>query len=97
MKCFVLRVFTKKQCAVFENLRAEMFYKKGVFAMATRVQPKKLLTACQMSFEGKRNKEIAEVLRVSEATISRWRKHDLWIEFELELIAAQKQQALQVS
>ncbi len=48
--------------------------------------------ACQMSFEGKGNREIASELGFTEATVSNWRKLELWQEFEAELIKAYKEQ-----
>ena len=62
--------------------------------MPRRVSTKQLLIACQMSFEGKSNREIAEALGFTEATVSNWRKLEVWQEFEAELIDAYKQQAL---
>ena len=62
--------------------------------MPKRVSTKQLLIACQMSFEGKSNREIARELGFTEATVSNWRKLEIWQEFEAELIDAYKQQAL---
>ena len=62
--------------------------------MPKRVSTKQLLIACQMSFDGKGNREIAKELGFTEATVSNWRKSDIWQEFEAELIDAYKQQAL---
>ena len=62
--------------------------------MPKRVSKKQLLIACQMSFDGKGNREIAEELGFTETTISNWRKLEIWQEFEEELIKAYKQQAL---
>ena len=64
--------------------------------MPKRVSTKQLLIACQMSFEGKSNREIASELGFTEATVSNWRKLELWKEFEAELIDAYKKQALNV-
>jgi len=47
-----------------------------------------------MSFEGVGNREIAEELGSTEATVSNWRKLEMWQEFEAELIDAYKQQLL---
>jgi len=47
-----------------------------------------------MSFEGVGNREIAEALGSTEATVSNWRKLEIWQEFEAELIDAYKQQLL---
>ena len=50
--------------------------------------------ACQMSFDGKSNREIATTLGFTEATVSNWRRLEIWKEFEAELIDAFKKQAL---
>jgi len=47
-----------------------------------------------MSFEGVGNREIAKTLGSTEATVSNWRKLEIWQEFEAELIDAYKQQLL---
>ena len=62
--------------------------------MPKRVSTKQILIACQMSFEGKGNREIASELGFTETTVSNWRKLEIWQEFEAELIDAYKQQAL---
>ena len=62
--------------------------------MPRRVSTKQLLIACQMSFEGKGNREIANELGFTETTVSNWRKLEVWKEFEAELIDAYKQQVL---
>ena len=62
--------------------------------MPKRVSSKQVLIACQMSFDGKGNREIASELGFTEATVSNWRKLELWQEFEAELIKAYKQQVL---
>ena len=62
--------------------------------MPKRVSTKQVLMACQMSFDGKGNREIASELGFTEATVSNWRKLELWQEFEAELIDAYKQQVL---
>ena len=55
-----------------------------------RYSPGQILTACEMSFNGMSNTEIAKHFDVSDSTVSRWRKRKIWIEFENELIAAHK-------
>ena len=62
--------------------------------MPKRVSTKYVLIACQMSFDGKSNREIAKVLGFTETTVSNWRKLEIWQEFEAELIDAYKQQVL---
>ena len=62
--------------------------------MPKHCSQKQILLACQMSFEGVGNKEIAAALKVTEATVSNWRKKDIWQDFEGELVDAYKQQLL---
>ena len=54
--------------------------------MPKRVSTKQLLMACQMSFDGKSNREIASEFGFTEATVSNWRKLKIWQEFEVELL-----------
>ena len=54
-----------------------------------------ILAACEMSFNGRRNSEIAAHFNVTDSTVSRWRKLQVWIDFENELVAAYKMGALQ--
>ena len=62
--------------------------------MPRHIGPKQILKACRMSFEGVGNREIAAALGSTEATVSNWRKLEIWQEFEAELIDAYKQQLL---
>ena len=62
--------------------------------MPKRMSTKHILMACQMSFDGMSNGEIAKKFEVTDATVSNWRKLELWQEFEAELIKAYKQQVL---
>ena len=64
--------------------------------MPKRISTKCVLRACQMSFEGKSNREIANMLGFTETTVSNWRKLEIWQEFEVELIDAYKQQVLSI-
>ncbi len=50
-----------------------------------------ILSACQMSFSGMSNAEIAEHFKVSDSTVSRWRKNPVWIDFENELVTTYKE------
>ena len=54
-----------------------------------------ILAACEMSFNGRSNADIAAHFNVTDSTVSRWRKHQVWIDFENELVAAYKVAALQ--
>ncbi len=60
-----------------------------------RSNTKMILTACEMSFAGKTDNEIATLLETSVSNVSRWRKNSLWIEFEQELISAHKESLLE--
>lgn len=60
-----------------------------------RSNTKMILTACEMSFAGKTDNEIARLLETSVSNVSRWRKSPMWIEFEQELITAHKESLLE--
>ena len=60
-----------------------------------RSNTKTILTACEMSFAGKSDTEIAADLEVSVSAVSRWRKNEIWKEFEQELISAHKESLLE--
>ena len=62
--------------------------------MPKRVSQKHILMACQLSFKGISNREIANMLDVTEATVSNWRKLETWQAFEKELVDAYKKQVL---
>ena len=53
-----------------------------------------ILMACEMSFNGVSNTKIAEHFNVTDSTVSRWRKLQVWIDFENELVDAYKMAAL---
>ena len=53
-----------------------------------------VLEACKMSFNGTSNAKIAEHFKVTDSTVSRWRKLQIWIDFENELVDAYKAAAL---
>ena len=53
--------------------------------------PKLILHACHLSFDGCTDKEIEKKLGITPQSISNWRKTELWQEFEVELITAEKQ------
>ena len=54
-----------------------------------------ILAACEMSFNGRSNSDIAAHFNVTESTVSRWRKRQIWVDFENELVAAYKVAALE--
>ena len=60
-----------------------------------RSNTKMILTACEMSFAGKTDNEIATLLETSVSNVSRWRKNPMWVEFEQELISAHKESLLE--
>ena len=60
-----------------------------------RSNTKTILTACEMSFRGRTDHEIAMDLGASVSAVSRWRKNDIWQEFEQELISAHKESLLE--
>ena len=61
-----------------------------------RSKTKTILTACEMSFAGNTDTEIATDLGTSVSNVSRWRKSmRSGIEFEQELITAHKQSLLE--
>ena len=57
---------------------------------------KTILTACEMSFAGKSDTEIASILGTSVSNVSRWRKSSIWVEFEQELISTHKKSLLEL-
>ena len=60
-----------------------------------RSNTKTILTACEMSFAGKTDTEIATLLKTNVSNVSRWRKNPIWVEFEQELILAHKKSLLE--
>ena len=56
---------------------------------------KTILTACEMSFAGNTDTEIATDLGTSVSAVSRWRKNEIWQEFEQELITTHKESLLE--
>ena len=60
-----------------------------------RSKTKTILTACEMSFAGNTDSEIATDLGTSVSAVSRWRKNEVWQNFEQELISAHKASLLE--
>ena len=56
-----------------------------------RHNPKQIIKACCISFEGKTDREVAKILQVAPVTISNWRKLDIWKQTEQGLIAVEIQ------
>ena len=50
-----------------------------------------ILRACYLAFNGANGAEIAQQLQITESTLSKWRKSEMWIEFEEELIVKKKE------
>ena len=63
--------------------------------MPRRLGAKQVLIACRMAFEGLSNGEIANLLDVTDTTVSNWRRLEVWKDFEADLINAYKEQALE--
>lgn len=53
-----------------------------------------VLKACQMSFNGMKNYDIAKQLGVAPSDVSRWRKLPLWKEFHEELLEVERKALL---
>ena len=62
--------------------------------MAKQIDPKLILEACRLSFHGKSYEEVGEIMGVHKTAIYRWRKTELWEEFESELIAHHKRELI---
>ena len=54
-----------------------------------------ILKACQMSFNGTKNNDIAKQLGVTPSDVSRWRKLPLWKEFHEELLEVERKALLE--
>ena len=77
------------------GLKREIFTQLREEFTMRRLNTKTILTACEMSFNGKTDNEIAVLLETSVSNVSRWRKSEIWKEFEQELISAHKQSLLE--
>ncbi|MDE2674703.1 MAG: hypothetical protein OXH65_06300 [Paracoccaceae bacterium] len=53
-----------------------------------RHDPKKVIKACRVSFEGNSDIETAKIVKVAPITVSNWRKLDIWKQTEKALIEA---------
>lgn len=54
--------------------------------MPKRLNPKKIIQACRLHFNGDSLTDIAVLLDVAKTTLSRWRKTQIWIDYEAKLI-----------
>lgn len=77
------------------GLKRDIFTQLRKECTMRRLNTKTILTACEMSFNGKTDHEIASDLGTSVSAVSRWRKHEIWQEFEEELISVHKQSLLE--
>ena len=77
------------------GLKREIFTQLREELTMRRLNAKMILTACEMSFNGKTDSEIAVLLETSVSNVSRWRKSEVWKEFEQELIADHKQSLIE--
>lgn len=50
--------------------------------------PKQIIKACRLCFQGDSNQKIAKKVNVHKSTITQWRKLDLWKQMEKQLIEA---------
>lgn len=54
--------------------------------MPKRLNPKKIIQACRLHFYGDSLTDIAVLLEVAKTTLSRWRKTEIWQDYEAKLI-----------
>ena len=54
--------------------------------MPKTLNKKHICHACRLHFEGDTLTDIAILLEVNPATLSRWRKTNIWIDYENELL-----------
>ena len=60
--------------------------------MPKRLNPKLICQACLLHFRGDTLKDIAVMLKVAPGTLSRWRKTQIWQDYEAKLIDEWHQQ-----
>ena len=60
--------------------------------MPKSLNPKKIIEACRLHFYGDELKDIAVLMDVSPGTLTRWKKTDIWKDFEAKLIDEWNQQ-----
>jgi len=54
--------------------------------MPKSLNTKKICHACRLHFKGETLTDIAKVIKVNPATLSRWRKTQIWKDYEAKLI-----------
>ena len=60
--------------------------------MPKSLNPKKICEACRLHFYGDSLTDIAVLLGVAQTTLTRWKKTDIWKDFEAKLIDEWHQQ-----
>ena len=59
--------------------------------MPKRLNPKRIHQACLLHFRGKTLTDIAIFLEINPATLSRWRKTQIWKDYYAELLEQYEQ------
>ena len=59
--------------------------------MAIPLNPQKIREACRLHFYGDLLKDIAILMDINPNTLTRWRKTDIWIDYEAELLEQYEQ------
>ena len=54
--------------------------------MPKRLNPKLICQACRLNFYGDELKDIAVLIDVAPSTLTRWRKTQIWQDYEAKLI-----------
>ena len=54
--------------------------------MPRSLKPKNICEACRLHFNGKDLTDIAILLGVAQTTLTRWKKTDIWKDFEAKLL-----------
>lgn len=60
--------------------------------MPKRLNPKLICQACRLNFYGDELKDIAVLIDVAPSTLTRWRKTQIWQDYEAKLIEEWHQQ-----
>lgn len=59
--------------------------------MPIPLNPKKIRQACRLHFNGDTFQEIAILMDINPNTLTRWRKTDIWKDYEAELLEQYEQ------
>lgn len=57
-----------------------------------KLNPKQIIKACRLSFQGDSDEKVAKKVKVHKSTIIRWRKLELWQKMEQQLLEAAMQE-----